>query len=158
MVVSLDLFPTFIELASAPPQQQTLDGFSIADLLRTPPTPSPLRQLPQSPHLYADKSSRGGSSTRNNEYVYYPQFPQQSKGLRSGIYAARSGAHKVHWAIQGTLQCGQYGTPACPPPTPTSPFLFSSSSWYIREREGGGTLCRLFINGNIIKTKSARPL
>lgn len=120
VVVSLDLFPTFIELASAEPQQQVLDGFSITSLLRaSPPSPhdrsgkrssfSPVLD-PSSSFSSISSSSSSAADTsgskRNNEYVYYPQFPQQTKGLPSGIYAARSGPFKVHWAIQGTMQCG----------------------------------------------------
>ena len=41
-----------------------------------------------------------------SRYVYFPQFPQRSRGVYGGIYAARAGRWKVHWCLQGSLQCG----------------------------------------------------
>ena len=40
-------------------------------------------------------------------YIYFPQFPQQSRGVYGGIYAARAGRWKAHWCLQGSLQCGE---------------------------------------------------
>ena len=93
----LDIFPTLAERFAPGRPVPAVDGYSFAGVL-----------------------SGSGSSARRGRYVYYPQLPQRSRGLPgTGIYAARAGQWKVHWAVQGSLQCGIRNVDAvCTPDQP----------------------------------------
>ena len=88
LATTLDLLPTFMELAGAGrPPGLVLDGASLAPMLL-----------------------RGAPSGRSS-VVYYPQFAQRSRG----VYAVRVGRHKVHWKTQGSMQCVGERDAACGP-------------------------------------------
>lgn len=80
---SIDLLPTIMEILNLSTQNAHMDGYASASLVL-----------------------ENGQSPRNGRYVYFPQFPQRNRGIMGGIYAARAGKWKVHWCIQGSLQCG----------------------------------------------------
>ena len=83
---NVDLFPTVRELAGlgeARGSARVLDGVSMVPLLR------------------------GGAGLREG-VVYYPQFTRRDRGL----YAARFGKYKAHFATQGSMQCGPNNTDA----------------------------------------------
>ena len=129
-MASLDIFPTFVELAGAPPQSQLLDGFPIIDLLVGGGSGGEGAGRAGGAAAAGVSTERISRSGRNGSFVFYPQFPQKTKGLASGIYAARAAQWKVHWAIQGSLQSGTANIDAmCRPSQPyellASPLVFN---------------------------------
>jgi hypothetical protein len=91
----------------------TLDGYSMSSILfeKHQSTRQSTNLLP-SRHALQNGSPSVHAPPRNDSMVYYPQFAQQSRGL----YAARSGRYKAHFATQGSLQCGENNTdPVCKP-------------------------------------------
>ena len=112
----LDLLPTLLDFAGVPvPQGLQLDGYSMRDILLATnlPTIGGVGGAGGVGGVSSDAASRHGA--RNGRFVYYPQFTQKSRGA----FAARSGAYKAHFAVQGSLQCGPNNKdPDCRPDVP----------------------------------------
>eukprot|EP00039_Didymoeca_costata_P005444 m.81699 g.81699 ORF g.81699 m.81699 type:complete len:531 (-) comp12822_c0_seq4:126-1718(-) len=89
MVSGLDFLPTILEIAGVSSGHVSLDGYSMVNSwIQKKPSP-------------------------RTHFMYYPQFPQKSRG----IFATRAGVWKVHWKMQGSLQCGSNNTDSVCLPT-----------------------------------------
>ena len=110
-VISMaDVFPTVLSLLLGPTQKvhallsSARDGFDMSVVL-----------LNRSATDDSDDTSVG---PRQGSLVYYPQFTRRDRGV-GGVFAARAGRYKTHFATLGSLQSGVNNSdPRCRPSAP----------------------------------------
>ena len=108
-VISMaDIFPTVISLLLGGSNDDTdnasTDGFDVSAVLTH--------------RAASDDSDDTSAGPRNGGLVYYPQFTRRDRGV-GGVFAARAGRYKAHFATVGSLQSGVNNSDArCRPSAP----------------------------------------